>query len=82
MTRYLLKQKLLAFGDDFAILDEAGREAFRVDGKAFSLGNQLAFLGPDGAELAYIRQKLLAWGPTYEISRGNRVVAVLAKDRF
>ena len=82
MPRYVLKQKLLAWGDDFAITDEAGQEAFRVDGKAFSLGDQLSFLGPDGVELAFIKQKLFSWGPTYEIRRGGELAAVVKKEAF
>ena len=64
--RYVMKQKLFAFGDDFTIKDENGRDAFFVDGKAFSLGDQLSFQDMQGKELAYIKQKLFAWGKTYE----------------
>jgi hypothetical protein len=36
--RYVMRQKLLSWGDDFVIRDEGGRDVFFVDGKAFSLG--------------------------------------------
>ena len=32
--RYVMRQKLLALGDDFQIRDEAGNEVFYVDGRA------------------------------------------------
>ena len=32
-TRYRMRQKLVAFGDDFWIENEAGQRAFKVDGK-------------------------------------------------
>ena len=35
--RYVMKQKLFSWGDDFVIKDENGNEVFFVDGKAFSL---------------------------------------------
>jgi uncharacterized protein YxjI len=35
-----------------------------------------------GQELAFIRQKLLAWGPTYEIYRDNELFAVVKKELF
>src|SRR5579864_3763209 len=38
---YLMKQKLFSWGDDFTIKDDSGQDRFFVDGKAFSLGNQL-----------------------------------------
>lgn len=80
--RYVMKQKLFSWGDDFLIKDENGRDAFFVDGKAFSLGNQLSFQDMAGNELAFIKQKLLAWGPTYEIYREGQLYAVVQKELF
>ena len=80
--RYVMRQKLLALGDDFTIRDAEGRDAFLVDGKAFSLGDRLSFRNAAGEELARIRQKLLAWGPTYEVFRGDALVAVVRKALF
>ena len=80
--RYLMRQKFLSWGDDFVIKDEDGQDAFFVDGKVFSLGNQLSFQDMEGNELAFIRQKLLAWGPTYEIYRQGELQAVVKKALF
>lgn len=80
--RYVMKQKLFCWGDDFTIKDDAGTDRFLVDGKAFSLGKQLSFQDMQGQELAFIRQKLLAWGPTYEIYRDNELFAVVKKELF
>jgi uncharacterized protein YxjI len=80
--RYQMKQKLFAWGDDFVIKDDDGNDAFFVDGKAFSLGKQLSFQDMSGRELAFIKQKLLAWGPTYEIYRDGTRVAVIRKELF
>jgi len=80
--RYLMKQKLFCFGDDFAIKDEAGRDAFFVDGKVFTIGQKLSFQDMHGKELAFIRQKLLSWGPTYEIYRDGELAAVVKKHLF
>ena len=77
-----MKQKLWAFGDDFTITDESGADRFFVDGKAISLGDKLSFQDMHGRELAFIRQKLLAWGPTYYIEREGRVMAVVKKKLF
>jgi uncharacterized protein YxjI len=77
-----MKQKLFAWGDDFVIEDGTGQDAFFVDGKAFALGNQLSFQDMQGRELAYIKQKLLSWGPTYEIYRDGVLAAVIKKQLF
>jgi uncharacterized protein YxjI len=80
--RYVMKEKVFSFGDDYTIRDEAGRDRFFVDGRAFSLGNKLSFQDMQGNELAFIQQKLLSWGPTYEIFYGDSVAAVVKKQLF
>lgn len=79
---YLMKQKLFAFGEDFIVKDERGRDVFFVDGKAWSLGHQLSFRDMAGGELAYIKQRLFSWGPAYEVYRGGRLQAVVKKSLF
>ena len=80
--RYIMKQKLFALGDDFYIKDEHERDVYFVDGKAFSFGDQLSFRDLDGNELAFIKQRLLAWGKTYEIHRDGEVAAVVKRELF
>lgn len=80
--RYVMKQKFLSWGDDFTIQDAEGRDAFFVDGKAFSIGAKLSFQDMSGNELLFIKQKVLSWGPTYEIHREGVPVAVVKKELF
>lgn len=80
--RYMMKQKLFCWGDDFIIRNEAGEDMFFVDGKAFSFGDKLSFQDMQKNELLFIRQRLLAWGPTYEITRDGVVAAVVKKHLF
>jgi uncharacterized protein YxjI len=80
--RYVMKQKIFALGGDFNIRNEAGEDCFFVDGKALSIGAKLSFQDMNGNELAFIKQKLLHWGPTYEIHRNNELVAVVKKKLF
>jgi len=77
-----MRERILSWGDDFTIKDEAGREAFYVDGKVFSFGDKLSFKDRDGQEVALIDQKLLSFGPQYEIARGGTTVAVVKKHLF
>ncbi|NOK58994.1 MAG: DUF567 domain-containing protein [Chloroflexi bacterium AL-N10] len=80
--RYVMHEKLLAFGDDYVIKDERGEATFFVDGRAFSIGDKLAFKDMSGQELAFIKQKILSFGPTYEIYREGNLVAVVKKALF
>lgn len=80
--RYVMKQKLFSFGEDFNIQDADGKDVFFVDGKAFSFGDQLSFRDLAGNELVSIRQRLLSWGPTYEIYWKGELYAVVKKELF
>ena len=80
--RYLMKQKMFSFGDDFRIRDESGRDVYFVDGKVLSIGNKLSFQDMEGNELAFIKQKLLAWSPSYEIYRKGALYATVKKELF
>src|SRR5688500_8921429 len=39
--RYIMREHILSWGDDFTIKDAEGRDAYRVDGKVFSFGDKL-----------------------------------------
>src|SRR6516165_5426257 len=80
--RYMMKQKLFSWGDDYCIKDETGQDRFFIDGKVFSLGNQLSFQDMAGNELCFIKQVLLSWGPTYEIYHGQQLWATVKKELF
>ena len=80
--RYVMKQKLFAWGDDFIIQDANENDVYFVDGKAFTLGDQLSFQDLDQHELAFIQQKLMSWGRTYEITRDGTLAAVVKKELF
>ena len=81
--RYVMKRKLLTWARDFYIRDAEGRDVFFVDGKAFPLvSRQWSFQTLDRRELAFIRQKLVSWIPTYEIYRNGALAAVVKKKPF
>src|SRR4051794_36586217 len=80
--RFILRQKILSWGDDFTIKDADGNPAYKVDGKVFSFGDRLSFNDMQGNQVALIDQKLLSLKPQYEISRGGKRVAIVKKHLF
>lgn len=80
--QYQLRQKIIAFGDDFTIKDGDGNEKYFVDGKAFSLGDKLSFQDMQGNELLRIEQQLLSWGKKYHLTRDNKQIATVKKKPF
>lgn len=85
MTRYVLRQKLIALASSYVVRDEEGRDRWTIDGRMFAVGRKLAIRGVDGSEEAFIAEKVLSIGPTFEIRRpgeDGRVVAVVKKRMF
>jgi len=80
--RYIMKERILSWGDDFTIRDADGRDAYYVDGKVLSFGHKLSFRDMQKNELALIDQKLLSIGKQFEIIRGGETVAVVKKHLF
>lgn len=82
MSRFVMKQKWFSFGDSYGVRDAADEEVLKIKGKVFCIGHQLSLQEPGGRELAFIDQKMLHWGPTYEIWRAGRLAAVVKKAIF
>jgi uncharacterized protein YxjI len=88
-TRYRMREKLLAIGDDFWIDTDDDRHAFKVNGKALRVRSTFILEDPDGGELFTIREKKLRVRDTMNIERGGDAFATVKKalvspirDRF
>jgi uncharacterized protein YxjI len=80
--RYVMKQRLFTLTDDYDITDADGNAAYYVDGRLLTIGKKLSFQDMEQKELAFIEQKLLNWGPTFEITHDGELVAVVKKELF
>ena len=88
-TKYRMREKMFAIGDDFWVENEAGERAFKVDGKAFRIRDTLVLEDASGAELYTIQEKKLTIRDKMEIERAGKTVASVKKalvtplrDRF
>ena len=80
--RYVMRQKLLSLADNFTIKNEQEQDVFLVKGKLFSFGDKLSFQDLAGNELVFIDQRLLNWSPTYELWKGEKLLAVVKRELF
>ena len=80
--RYVMRQKLLSLSDSFTIKNEQDQDVFLVKGKLFSFGDKLSFQDLAGNELVFIDQRLLNWSPTYELWKGDELLAVVKRELF
>jgi uncharacterized protein YxjI len=88
-TRYQMREKIFAIGDDFWIETAEGERAFKVNGKAMRARNTFILESPSGEELFKIQEKPVRVRDTMEIERDGDTVATIKKalitpfrDRF
>jgi uncharacterized protein YxjI len=88
-TRYLLREKLLTFGDDFWIENDRGERVFLVDDKVLRVRDTVVIKDVAGRELLRLQKRLLRARDTMAVERGGDKVATVHKalisplrDRF
>ena len=77
--RYIIREKLLTFGNDSIINNEMGQPVFDIDGKALSLLNTLVVRDMEKNKVVTIKQKFPSISPTYEITREGQESAEISK---
>ena len=86
--RFLMREKLLAIGDDFWIENDRGERAYKVNGKAFRLRQTFVLEDASGGEVARIQERKLSIRDKIAIERGGDTVVTVRKalvgirDRF
>jgi uncharacterized protein YxjI len=77
-NRYQMRQKLISFGDDFWITNEAGQKAFKVDGKVLRVRDTLKFKDLQGNVLCQIQERMLRVKDVMAIEdgRGKKIAEV------
>ncbi|MDF2841179.1 MAG: hypothetical protein K0Q99_1951 [Clostridia bacterium] len=78
--RYLIRQRIFSFGDNFTIKDDQEYDRYIVQGKVFSLGDKLKIMDLDGNELFYIEQQIFRFLPEYFIYAGGQQMASVKKQ--
>jgi uncharacterized protein YxjI len=88
-TRFQMREKLLAIGDDYWIETGDGERAFKVNGKALRVRSTFILETPSGDELYKIQKKALHIRDTMKVERDGDTVATIKKalitpfrDRF
>jgi uncharacterized protein YxjI len=88
-TRYQMREKVFAIGDDFWVETEGGERAFKVDGKALRVRSTFVLESASGEELFKIQEKEVRVRDTMEIEHDGDTVATIKKalvsplrDRF
>jgi uncharacterized protein YxjI len=78
-TRYQMREKIFAIGDDFWIETDEGRRAYKVNGKALRIRSTFVIENPSGDELLKIQEKKLSIRDRMRIERGGETVATVKK---
>jgi uncharacterized protein YxjI len=86
--RFLMRQKLLAIGDDFWIENDRGERAYKVDGKALRVRETFILENSAGDEVARIKERKLSIRDKIVVQRYGNTAATIHKalvgirDRF
>ena len=77
-NRYQMREKLVAFGDDYYIKNEAGQNIFKVDGKVLRVRDTLKFKDLLGNLLCQIQERMLTIKDVMAIegAQGNEIARV------
>ena len=78
--RYHIREKVWSLGEQFTIKDDAENDVFFAKGAIFGFGDDLSFQDASGQELVRIKQKVLSFRTTYEISEGGQFMAEIRKE--
>jgi uncharacterized protein YxjI len=78
-TRYQMREKVFAIGDDFWVETDGGERVFKVDGKALRVRETFILENASGEELYKIQEKKLHIRDTMEIEHDGDTVATIKK---
>ena len=88
-TKYQMREKMFAIGDDYWIETDGGERAFKVNGEALRIRDTLVIENRSGEGLLKIQEKKLSVRDKMEIEREGHTVATVKKalvsplrDRF
>jgi uncharacterized protein YxjI len=88
-TKYRMREKLFAIGDDYWIENDEGERVFKVNGKALRIRDTFIIEDSSGTELFKVQEKKLHVRDTMDIERSGKTVARVKKalitpfrDRF
>ncbi len=70
-NRYVMRQRMIAIGDDFWIENAQGERAFEVDGKALRIRDTLLFKDRHGETLCKIQERMLRIKDSMEVKGPN-----------
>ena len=80
--RFLVRDRILGFGDDYWIEDDRGNKVFLVDGKAIRLRDTFELKDTRGRVLIDIHQKMFALRDTMVIERDGEPLATIRRKRL
>lgn len=75
-----IKEGVFSLTERFPVMDEMGNERYTVEGEFHSWGFKIHIYDENNAEVSYLKQKILAFLPRFEIFVGGRMVTEVVKE--
>ena len=77
--KLLFKQRFFSWFDSYDIYDEAGNTMFVVKGE-LAWGHLLRIYDANGNEVGYIKEKILAWLPKFEMYLKEQYIGCIRRE--
>ena len=78
-TRYQMRERVFAIGDDFCVETDGGERVFKVNGKALRMRKTLVVEAPSGEELFTVRERKLSVRDKMTIESDGDTAATVKK---
>ena len=75
-----IKEKIFYWGNQFTVKDAYGNDKYIVEGEILTWGKKLHVYDLHGSEVAFIKQELWRFLPTYCVFCGDRQIAEIRKE--
>ena len=73
--QYMMRQKTFAFGDDYIVVNAQRQPCYKIDGKVRMVKESLVLRDLQGKELYRLSEKVIRVRESFDIVRGDAVVA-------
>jgi len=73
--QYMMRQKTFAFGDDYVVVNAQRQPCYKIDGKVRMVKESLVLRDMQGKELYRLSEKVIRVRESFDIVRGDKVVA-------
>ena len=79
MKTFYIKQRIFTITDRYFVYDQHQQPTYEVNGKFFTIGDELTLTNLKGDELFRIKQRIMSLFGTYDVYKQNKLCATIKR---